>query len=329
MPRLGEGMTDEDHRAERAISAAAGALPSWRGAAVSYVKIVSAIASPMHSGVDGDGYRVDVVRKEEREPASFYLKLYAGDTAPFLDLPVSFHAAAGAGRASVAPLLLWSDPGLKAALWEFRGPGWRTAIHDDSWNRAVVPEAARSLRRLHAQPLLGHQHNVFERLEAYVGIARAENVTLPDDFEWTLANVRGIRAAIAAAGADVRPCHGDLIASNMLIGPKGQVELVDWDEACDSDPYWDLGMYFAEAFPFDDGALAMLEDYGGKADRRLLARCRLYGIAGDVTWAVRSLILAHRTQRLDVEYFKYGQWRALRARVALHDQKFEHMLRTL
>jgi thiamine kinase-like enzyme len=322
-------MTDEDHRAERAIAAAAGALPSWRGAAVSYVKIVSAIASPMHSGVDGDGYRVDVVRREERDAASFYLKLYGGDTAPFLDLPLSFHAASMAGRAGVAPALVWSDANLRAGLWEFRGADWRTAIHDDSWDRTVVPAVAGAFRRLHAQPLLGRQRNVFDRLNDYVRIARMENVSLPDDFEWTLANVHDIRDAIAAAGADLQPCHGDVIASNMLIGPQNHLELVDWDEACDGDPYWDLGMYFAEAFPFDDGALAMLEDYHGSADRKLLARCRLYGIAGDVSWAVRSLILAHRTQRLDIEYFKYGQWRALRARVALHDQKFEHMLRSL
>lgn len=322
-------MTEEDRRAERAIAGASVSLPSLLSAAVTYVRIVSAIASPMHSGVDGDGYRVDVAQGEGQDPASFYLKLYGADTAPFIDLPLSFRAAGLAGCAGVAPALAWRDPSLRAALWVFRGPGWRTAVHDDSWNRAAVPKVARSLRRLHAQPLLGQQRSVFERLEDHVRTARAENITLPDDFEWTLANVRDIRAAIAAAGADLRPCHGDLIASNMLIGPQGQVELIDWDEACDSDPYWDLGMYFAEAFPFDDGALAMLEDYAGTADRQLLARCRLYGIAGDVAWAVRSLILARRTGRLDIEYFKYGQWRALRARVALHDQKFEHLLRSL
>jgi hypothetical protein len=45
--------------------------------------------------------------------------------------------------------------------------------------------------------------------------------------------------------------------------------------------------------------------------------------------ALGAMLLARRTGRLDLEYFKYGQWRALRARVALHDQKFEHMLRSL
>jgi thiamine kinase-like enzyme len=322
-------MTQEDQHAEGAIAAVMEALPAWRGAAVSYARIVSAIASPMHSGVDAEGYLVDVKPGDGAPAAAFYLKLYGKDTAPFLDLPLSFHAATVAAHAGLAPALIWSDASLRAGLWEFRGAGWRTAIHDDSWDRTLVPKVAGAFRRLHAQPLLGRQRNVFERLDDYVRIARLENVTLPDDIAWTLANVHEIRDAIAAAGADLRPCHGDLIASNMLIGPGNQLEMVDWDEACDGDPYWDLGMYFAEAFPFDDGALAMLEDYHGSADRKLLARCRLYGIAGDVSWAVRSLILARRTGRLDIEYFKYGQWRALRARVALHDQKFEHMLRSL
>lgn len=324
MPRLGEGTSQNERRAEVAILRALEEYPQIGSRDLAYTQIVTPVPSPMHSGIDGSGWRVT-----SSGDLSYFLKLYDDDTAEFLDLNTSFKAAAAAASAGVAPKLLWSSEPLRAAMWEEKSEPWRTATFDDSWNSEMFPQVATCLRQLHGQPCLGHSRSVFETLESYVGIARKRKVALPVDFDWMLTNVRDIAQAISAAGADRRLCHGDLIASNIMIGPAGEAVLVDWDEACDADPYWDLGMYIAEAFPFDETALAMIEAFAGRADRKLLARARLYGIAGDLTWAVRSLILAHQTRRTEVEHFKYGQWRALRCRVALHDSKFEQMLRLI
>jgi thiamine kinase-like enzyme len=324
MPRLGEGTSREEKRAEGALAQALECLPDVDLGSLTYTLAVVPVASPMHSGVDGDGWRV-----EAGGGRCFFLKLYGEDTAELLDLNASFKAAAAAGNAGLSPKLLWSALAMRAALWEYKGAPWRTAIFDDSWRREVVSRVTGSLRRLHGGKPLGRVRSVFEDLESHVALARMREVSLPVDFDWMLGNVRDIARAIAAAGADRRPCHGDLIASNIMIGPQDEALFVDWDEAGDGDPYWDLGMYMVEAFPFDGPALAMIEDYAGRADGQLLARARLYGIAGDLAWAVRSLILAHGTRRTEVEYFKYAQWRALRCRVALHDPKFEQMLRSL
>jgi thiamine kinase-like enzyme len=154
-------------------------------------------------------------------------------------------------------------------------------------------------------------------------------VMLPHDYPWMLDNVRDIAAAIGAAGFDAVACHGDGIASNVMIAGAGQVLLVDWDEAVNADPYWDLGSLFAEAFPFDPPARAALESYAGCCDEALFARCRLYGIVDDLAWATRSMIAATITERVDIEFFKYAQWRFLRCRMSLCDRGFEERLRTI
>lgn len=324
MPRLGEGTTPDEKRVEAVVRHVLGELPNIDRRTLRYVQVVGVVASPMHSGVDGDGWLL-----ETEDGASFFLKLYGHDTEEFINLGAGFRAAAVAAAAGIAPQLLWQSESLRAAMWEWKGSGWRTASFDDSWSRDRVPRVSRALRKLHGAPNFGQSRDVFKTLESYIELAQKRAISLPSDLGWMLSNVRNIGLAIAAAGTDHRPCHGDLIASNILIGPLNETLFVDWDEAGDSDPYWDIGMYMAEAFPFDQPALEMIEDYTGRADRKLLARARLYGIAGDLAWAVRSLILAHQSERTEVEYFKYGQWRALRCRVALHDPKFEQMLRSL
>jgi thiamine kinase-like enzyme len=324
MLRLGEGTSQSEQRAEAAILGVLEDHLQINRSDLAYTQIVGPVASPMHSGIDGSGWRVI-----STSDPSYFLKLYDDDTAEFLDLRASFKAAAAAASAGVAPKLLWSSELHRAAMWENKAEPWRTAIFDDSWNSAVFSQVANSLRQLHGGPCLGRSRSVFETLGFYVDIARQRKVVLPVDFDWMLDNVLDIASAFSAAGADKCFCHGDLIPSNIMIGPAGETVFVDWDEACDGDPYWDLGMYIAEAFPFDEPALAMIEAYAGRADRKLLARARLYGITGDLTCAMRSLILAHQTRRTEVEHFKYGQWRALRCRVALHDPKFEQMLRLI
>ena len=319
---LGEGSSHEELRAEAAIEHARHKISQMNRDGIAYMRTISPIASPMYSGVDGDGWRIDT-----GEGVSFFLKLYQKDTAEFVDLDTSFKAAAAAANQAIAPKLLWSAPTLRAAIWEYKTAPWRAATFEDSANPDVAVQVACSLRQLHAAKPLGKLRSVFTDLKNYVALAQERAVVLPVDFNWMLGNVQYIERAISAAGFDLCACHGDLIASNIMIGPRREVLFVDWDEAGDSDPYWDLGMYMAEAFPFDQQALAMIESYAGQADVRLLSRARLYAIAGDLAWAVRSLIMAHQTERLEVEYFKYAHWRALRCRVALHDPKFEQMLR--
>jgi Phosphotransferase enzyme family len=283
--------------------------PGWRDRTFTCTLAAMPVASPMQRGVDGHDWLIDGGER-------FFLKIPAEEALLFVDPQASARAAAQAGGLGVAPKPLWCDAETGAALWPFLDQSWRTAGLADLENPNIFPP-------------FGRTRSVFDLVEVYAAQTAWHGVKLPDDYEWMLDSVRDIGAAIAAAGIDPVPCHGDGIASNVMLRDNGEVLLVDWDEAVDADPYWDLGSLFAEAFPFDREARVALEHYAGRCEETVLARCRLYGIADDLAWATRSMIAAKVTQRVDIEFFKYAQWRFLRCRMALRDRAFEERLRIL
>jgi len=140
-------MSQNERRAEVAILRAQDEYPQIGSRDQAYTQIVTPIASPMHSGIDGSGWRVT-----SSGDLSYYLKLYEDDTAEFLDLHTSFKAAAAAASGGVAPRLLWNSESLRAAIWEEKIEPWRTATFDDSWNPEIFPQVATCLRQLHGRP---------------------------------------------------------------------------------------------------------------------------------------------------------------------------------
>ena len=297
--------------------------PEWSGRRFTSTLAVPPVASPMQRGVDSYGWLI------ENGSERYFLKVPGEEAALFVDTSASAEAAAQAGALGIAPPVLWADAETGAALWPYLCEGWRTAGLADLENPAVMAKVIEAKRRLHQGPFFARTRSVFDLVERYAAMAAEEGVTLPDDYSWMLRNVRDIAQAIGATGFDLAACHGDGISSNVMIGPDGGVLLVDWDEAVSADPYWDLGSVFAEAFPFDPPARAALEHYAGRCDEAVFARCRLYGIADDLAWATRSMMATAVSPRVDVEFFKYAQWRFLRCRMSLRDRGFEERLRSL
>ena len=308
--------------AEHKIKEVLARAPGWAGRDFSCSLAVPPVASPMQRGVDGHGRLIE-------SAGCFFLKLPAEEAGLFVDAKVSAGVAAQAGDLGVAPPLLWADTETGAALWHYLDRSWRTAGLADLEDPDTMAKVIDVKRRLHQWLPLARTRSVFDLVERYAAEAARCGVMLPDDYPWMLDNVRNIAAAMGAAGFDVTPCHGDGFASNVMLAADGRVLLVDWDEAVNADPYWDLGSLFAEAFPFDPQARAALESYAGRCDEALFARCRLYGIADDLAWATRSMIAATITERVDIEFFKYAQWRFLRCRMSLRDRGFEERLRTI
>jgi len=309
---------------ERQIESLLATVAPWRGRCIEYERAVQPAASPMQRGVDGNCWLVEVDGTER-----FFVKQAAEEARRFLDPAATVAAAAIAAAAEIAPRLVWADPSTGDAVWEFLDSDWSTATLGALASPALLAALISAKRTIHRGPAFPRTRSVFELVERYAEIAFAAGIKLPEDYAWMLENVREIGRAIAAAGVDVVPCHGDGIASNVMVGPRYRVLLVDWDEAVNADPYWDLGSLFAEAFAFDPPARAALELYDGCCDEAVFARCRLYGIADDLAWATRNMISAAETRRPDIEFFKYAQWRFLRCRMDLHDRRFEERLRAL
>lgn len=295
--------------------------PVWRGRGVRVSSLIPPVASPMQRGVDHDCWLVEI--EEDR----WFLKIPSSDHHRFIDSQAALAAAEAAGIQGVAPPLLWSDGTIGAGAWPLLGPGWRNATLADLSTPSVLAALLDTKRRLHRGPALARTRSVFDLVRRYTEMASSLGVAIPEDHGWMVNYLGEMELAISASGIDLAACHGDGIASNVMLGPGNAVLLVDWDEATNADPYWDLGSVFAEAFAFDPPARTALEMYDGRCNEALLARCRLYGIADDVAWGTRSLIASATTERLDLEFFKYAQWRFLRARMSLHDRRFEEWLR--
>ena len=126
-----------------------------------------------------------------------------------------------------------------------------------------------------------------------------------------------IERMIAASGVDTVPAHADGLASNMLIGPGGRVRLVDFDEARNVDPYYELALLANEVFEEENDYLPALEMFEGKARQPSLRRTRLYCIADDLASALWGLFMDATSPRKEVEFYRYACWRLLRCRNAL------------
>jgi len=112
-------------------------------------------------------------------------------------------------------------------------------------------------------------------------------------------------------------------------GETDRIRLVDFDLAGDADPWFEVGALINEACRFEDGRRAAVDAYAGACDRRLLARCRLYGAIDDVMWGSWRIVRTVTSPRGGIEFFKSGQWQLFHARTTTGDRDFEAWLRRL
>ena len=178
-------------------------------------------------------------------------------------------------------------------------------------------------------PALARAWDVFARVRELALRAREAAVALPSDTEALLASAEAIRAALEAAGRDAAPCHNDGQASNILLGPGGEILLVDFDCAGQADPHYDLAVLLNEAHDTEAGWQAGVEMAEGRCDARVLDRCRAYALADDLMWGLQGLVLSATSPRRDLEFLKYGEWRLLRCRMALREPGFAARLHRL
>ena len=95
---------------------------------------------------------------------------------------------------------------------------------------ANIEQLADALRRLHALPLTGR---TFDAIGAARGYAR--RIEGGDDIK--------VRECLAKIENGPRPpnlccCHNDLVVANILNAPG--IRFLDWEYACDNDPFFDL-----------------------------------------------------------------------------------------
>lgn len=321
MKRLGSPANGLEARAEQAIRS----MSAIDAATVTYALAAAPVASPSYQAVESASFDV----APDGGDANLFLRLGNDEVAELVDDVVAFVAAKRLHTLGLSPEPLAHVKEARAILFARLGDGWRTAKIDDLMGSAAVARLVAMQTAIAAGPAFGRPWSVFDGIDQLWAMVSATNAALPGDAEWMMAWMTPIRQAIAAAGVDLKPAHGDPHSSNVMLGPDGAMQLVDFDMAGDIDPYYQLGVQMNELYQFESQMKPLLEMHDGSFSARAFSRCRLYAAADDLYWALRSLLQNARSQLLGVEFLKYAGWRFLRCRMLLGLPGFEERLRSL
>lgn len=303
---------------DEAIHAMLGQI-GYAGAALS--PPLPGVVSPVHRAVEN---RCLIATPVGRAPV--FVKHLHEDMRDFVEPAHVIEASRKAGDVGVAPQLVHADAGLAVLVFEALDEAWQWGRMDVLRRPQVLEKLLAAKRAFRSVAPLTEKRSVFELIGAYQGIARASGAMLPDRVAPAAVAVARVAAAIAASGVDPAPCHADGASSNVMVGPRDEIRLVDFEWARQADPAHDLGTVLAELLPFDGEALLAVEIATGTPDARIFARARLYGAADDLMWALWGFIGASRSMRRQVEFFKYAEWRLLRACAILEGPRFETWL---
>ena len=98
-------------------------------------------------------------------------------------------------------------------------------------------------------------------------------------------------------------CHRDLLPENVLIGPDG-VELIDFEYAAFTSPYWDLASFLTEC-PCDDLLQGERLRHYGPVDLNRVERAKAVVSYIWALWGFHKNLMAYGRKRLaDFDYFR-------------------------
>lgn len=318
MTALGQGRTT----AELEVEAILRGHGPWQSRSVVYEPAGVGIISPSHRGVDAKQWAISL----DGAPPAYLLKIFHADMSPFIDVGSSHEATAQAAELGITPRPVFANDG--ALVVEMLAQ-WHTATMGDLREMDLLAKVIAAKKRFRNSPRLARSTTIFDRLRAIRQMLEAEEIALPPDIWWLQAGVDDAEKAIEAAGFDAVPSHADGLASNVMYSDAGDVQLVDFDDARNVDPYFELGILLNEAFVFDSEMCPALEAFEGSVRRGSLARCRIYAVADDLYWGLWSWWMDARSPRGGLEFQKYANWRLLRCRMALRHPGFEERLRQI
>lgn len=287
------------------------------GTNLTSARALPSIAMPLHLALDAAPFVVG----NAGAPIGF-LKVYETDAAPFVDFAAVVAASRQAAELQLAPELLEVHASSGALLHALLSPAdWRMSRRDDFDDDATLGAVIDAKRRFHRSAKLPLSRDPFETLAEYLDLMKG--LSAPDGTvlsELPIVRelqpwVQRIRDGLRAAGTDAGPIHGENTLSNVMLGPSGRVNLVDFDRAVNADPHFDLASFGLELCSFDEEVDRIVERYLGSASPQISARVRLYMIVDDVLWGCWATFQHFSSPRSgSVEFYKYAQNRFLRSR---------------
>ena len=292
------------------VDAAIRSIDAWATARISCEAALTPVMSPMHRGVSSECFRLGI----NDGPPSFFVKIAHGDLAEAVDVGASYRAAAAVAAIGLTPHPRHLNESFGVAAFDLLDDTWRTAHLDDLAVPATLEKLLATKRAIHALPAFERDSNVFDRIGRL-----AASMTLTADLAALVATASRMSAAINASGIDTCPCHADGVTSNVMLhgdDSTGALQLVDFDEAANTDPAFDIAVTLNEVLPELSTWPAALEMTNGHVTDAMLARTRCYAFADDLRWGLWGLKMNATSPRRHIEFLKYAQWRLLRCSMA-------------
>jgi thiamine kinase-like enzyme len=167
--------------------------------------------------------------------------------APFNTRSAEASIQSRAAARGLAGRVLYHDE--QALLTEYvEGDVWAPGCLEKEGNIELVASA---LRDLHALPLTGRSFDSRIAARRYVSSINSTDSTL-------VAHCTGVIETMRQPH-NLCCCHNDLVAANIIAIPR--VMFLDWEYACDNDPFFDLATIIEHHELGDDIAFRLLDAY--------------------------------------------------------------------
>lgn len=236
-------------------------------------------------------------------PNRYFVKLHGERTGAYIDREAATQASRLAGEAGIGPALLGHFPDIGAEVYAFLD-GYRTVTDEEMRQTDIRAAILRGYRTIHGSAPLSLDRTAFDQLRQRTRLARENGAVLPDDFAALEAACARVEESVAKIAPALVPSHNDSYAANFMIGPDGDIKIIDWEYAANNDPAWDLAMI---ALSIDQGAYmsSIVETYAGAPSPDLMMRVVAYGPVIATSWGLWAALQA-QVSTIGFDYAAYS-----------------------
>lgn len=309
--KLGEAAT----AAERNVEAAALMVPDWGTRSIAY--------EPVSGGISNSNWRIFL----NDQPDTFFLKIPGDGTENFIDRKAANNASVRAFEVGIGAEVVHFDPNTGVEVFEFI-EGLKTSTNGDFLNKTVRTNAVHAIKAFNDARALDLQKTTMDMIEEHFDQLLTFGGHFTQDFTWLNAKFREAKSALVASGLDLVPCMNDTLAGNFLLDPQDKVILVDFEYASNNDRCAELALWFVEMCFDRDTEHEVIEEYFGSVDPGIVARITIFKALVDIKWATWAMV-QNKLSALDFDYFKYGAWKYMRARIVMRDPQWPAWLQSI
>lgn len=308
---LGEGATEADQTLEAILVKVA----AWSGREIRY--------QPVSGGISNANWRVNVANS----PKDFFVKVPGRGTEMFTDRYYAHDASRKAYESGFGVPVVDFLPDEGVEIFEFI-EGYRAANNIDFFDRTIRLNSLKALKAFNDSNSLALTKTIFDMIEEHFAQIAKLGGNVPPDFAWLKRKYRDARAALEASGLDLVPCMNDTIAGNFMIGPTNDIVIVDFEYASNNERSYELALWFGEMFFPHEIERELIEAYYGYCNQAMEARVTVLKGLADLKWGSWSMVQA-AVSTLDFDYYKYGDWKHMRARNVFRHPDWNKWLRIL